>query len=186
MEHPEVWVTSRSLKLFLKYYENPLKRVWLKRPLNYIEEDEVRAYRTYVSPHPHRRYPLSGTHHPPTSRCFHSLSNDLHFSLWLTPTRGSAWITSTPFSRLFQVSRTNVADFRTTLYYPPLQLLQRLQPQIRPSLIPHHRCARAPSPERKESPQSMSVLAGIATQRNDRASTPPLRNLTISLVVALQ
>ena len=49
MEHPEVWVTIRSLRLFLKYYENPSKRVWLKRPLNYIEEDEVRAYRTYVS-----------------------------------------------------------------------------------------------------------------------------------------
>lgn len=52
MEHPEVWVTARSLKLFLKYHDNPLKRVWLKRPLNYIEEDEVRAYRAYVStPH---------------------------------------------------------------------------------------------------------------------------------------
>jgi len=51
MEHPEVWVTTRSLKLFLKYYENPSKRVWLKRPLGHIEEDEVRAYRTYAS-HP--------------------------------------------------------------------------------------------------------------------------------------
>ena len=50
MEHPEVWVTTRSLKLFLKYYENPSKRVCLKRPLGYIEEDEVRAYRSYVSP----------------------------------------------------------------------------------------------------------------------------------------
>ena len=51
MEHPEVWVTARSLNLFLKYYESPSRRVRLKRPLNYIEEDEVRAYRTYVSPH---------------------------------------------------------------------------------------------------------------------------------------
>ena len=50
MEHPEVWVTIRSLKLFLRYYENPAKRVWLKRPLGYIEEAEVRAYRAFVSP----------------------------------------------------------------------------------------------------------------------------------------
>jgi len=57
MEHPEVWVTIRSLKLFLKYYENPSKRVWLKRPLGYIEEDEVRAYRTYVSPNLHQQLP---------------------------------------------------------------------------------------------------------------------------------
>jgi len=49
MENPEVWVTARSLKLFLKYYENPSRRLWLKRHLNYIEEDEVRAYRAYVS-----------------------------------------------------------------------------------------------------------------------------------------
>ena len=63
MEHPEIWVTIRSLKLFLKYYENPSKRVWLKRPLNYIEEDEVRAYRAYVSPRPHQRDPPSVAHH---------------------------------------------------------------------------------------------------------------------------
>ena len=44
-----MWVTTRSLKLFLKYYENPSKRVWLKRPLTRIEEDQVRAYRTFVS-----------------------------------------------------------------------------------------------------------------------------------------
>lgn len=50
MEHPEVWVTTRSLKLFLGYYENPSKRICLNRPLHYIDEDDVRAYRAFVSP----------------------------------------------------------------------------------------------------------------------------------------
>lgn len=63
MEHPEVWVTTRSLKLFLKYYESPSKRVWLKRPLGYIEEDEVRAYRTYVSTPLYRRFPPLAAYH---------------------------------------------------------------------------------------------------------------------------
>lgn len=50
METPEVWVTIRSLKLFLKYYKNPSKRVRLKRPLDPIEENEIRDYREFVSP----------------------------------------------------------------------------------------------------------------------------------------
>jgi len=152
MENPEIWVAARSLKLFLKYYENPSRRVWLKRPLDYIEEDEVRAYREYVSPGLHRRYPLSAVHHPPTSSFFHNVSNDFGSSLWLMPARGSVWITSTPSSRFFQVSRTNAADFQTTLYHPPLQLLQLLQllrPQIRRLSIPRHHRARAPSPGRR-------------------------------------
>jgi hypothetical protein len=61
-----------------------------------------------------------------------------------------------------------VADFRTTPYYPPLQLLQRLQPQIRPLLIPHHR-----SRTRSQSRAKTESAEHVRTRRNSYAKERP-------------
>ena len=52
METPEVWITIRSLNLFLKYYKNRSQRVRFKQSLKSIKGNEIRDYRKFVSP-PH-------------------------------------------------------------------------------------------------------------------------------------